>query len=72
MDDSQYHNFIYELGKVNYSLEKIIELLEVNNDPNQKLTEKEAKKEYFPFRQPTVFEQDGTAPTTGNERPFPV
>ena len=72
MDEHQFHSFKYDLVKVNKSLEKMIELLEVNNDPNRKLTEEEAKKEYFPFRQPTVFEQDGTAPTTDNERPFPV
>ena len=79
MDEYQYHSFKYDLRQLNKSLEKIIELLEVifkptitSVDPNRKLTE-EAKKENIPFRQPTVFEQDGTTPTTdGNERPFPV
>ena len=67
MDESQFHSFKYDLRQLNKSLEKIIELLEVKDDPNRKLTEEEAKKEYFPFRQPTVFEQDGTTPTTDKE-----
>ena len=73
MDESQFHSFKYDLGQINNSLEKIIELLEVKDDPNRKLTEEEVKKEYYPLFQPTEFEHDGTTPTTdGNERPVPV
>ena len=73
MEEHQYHKFVYELRQMSKSLDRIIKLLEVNDDPNRKLTEEEVKKEYYPFFQPTEFEHDGTTPTTdGNERPFPV
>lgn len=57
MQEHQYHNFIYELSKITNRLDKIIKLLEIKDDPNRKLTEEEAKKEYYPLLEPTQFDQ---------------
>lgn len=69
MNKDQYHSFQYNLEKINTSLKKIIELLELRN--SIEVARDEMKGEVITGPSPIIVSRE-TARTTGNERSFPV